>query len=400
MSPPLKHVWIDLMPMLPGGANGGAKHFICQLLQQLAARNPQANFTAVCQAATVPELRAIEATNLTLKIEGDTDTKGTLEQKRWLGSRRLARLHNKIIRRLTQPPPEIQLLYCPFGVPLIKRSGPATVCTFYDLLVDAYPSFFPAEVQRERLGHFQRMADSATKIAAISKFSRDLAIKKGVEKERIQEIPIQISLPIPPDQSQSSEKMPPLALKHQNYFLYPANLWKHKNHELLFTAFGMARQQGLNTDMKLVCSGDGLDRLNELRDIAMGLGLADAIILPGFVTNTTLESLYHHALGVVFPSLYEGFGMPVIEAMARGIPVACSNTTALQEVAESGALLFHPGKPQEIADALILISGDADLRRRLIQQGRIQAKGYQDPCKMADEYWNLFIEAHESRTAQ
>jgi glycosyltransferase involved in cell wall biosynthesis len=182
-------------------------------------------------------------------------------------------------------------------------------------------------------------------------------------------------------------------LGHHGFLLYPANLWRHKNHELLFTAFAMARQQGLDPNLKLVCSGDGVDRLQELRKVASHLGLADAVLLPGFVSDATMQALYRHALAVVFPSLYEGFGMPVIEAMGQGLPVACSNSTALQEVAGSAALLFHPGCPQEIAAALHRLSEDGELRGTLIARGREQAQRYQDPDAMADQYWDLFGEA-------
>jgi glycosyltransferase involved in cell wall biosynthesis len=106
-----------------------------------------------------------------------------------------------------------------------------------------------------------------------------------------------------------------------------------------------------------------------------------------------MQALYRHALAVVFPSLYEGFGMPVIEAMGQGLPVACSNSTALQEVAGSAALLFHPGCPQEIATALHRLSEDVELRNTLIERGKVQAQRYQDPDAMADQYWDLFCEA-------
>jgi glycosyltransferase involved in cell wall biosynthesis len=116
-------------------------------------------------------------------------------------------------------------------------------------------------------------------------------------------------------------------------------------------------------------------------------------VLPGFISDDDLEGLYQHALAVVFPSLYEGFGMPVIEAMARGIPVACSGTTALQEVVGEAALRFHPGNPQEIATALLQLASDANLRSRLAKQGLRQAALYADTGVMADQYWDLFVEA-------
>jgi glycosyltransferase involved in cell wall biosynthesis len=123
------------------------------------------------------------------------------------------------------------------------------------------------------------------------------------------------------------------------------------------------------------------------------LNLNETVVLPGFLSDDNLEGLYQHALAVVFPSLYEGFGMPVIEAMARGIPVACSGTTSLQEVVGEAALRFHPGNPQEIATALIQLASDPSLRSQLAKEGLRQAALYADSGAMADQYWDLFIEA-------
>jgi glycosyltransferase involved in cell wall biosynthesis len=123
------------------------------------------------------------------------------------------------------------------------------------------------------------------------------------------------------------------------------------------------------------------------------------VLFPGFVQENDLESLYHHCLAVVFPSLYEGFGMPVIEAMARGIPVACSNSTALQEVAGDAAILFHPAHPQQITAALLRLAQEPELREQLIQRGLQQAEQYSQVAVMAEAYWDLLLEAHAAGPA-
>ena len=96
---------------------------------------------------------------------------------------------------------------------------------------------------------------------------------------------------------------------------------------------------------------------------------------------------------MIFPSLYEGFGLPVIEAMAAGIPVACSNTRALPEITSDAALLFNPDNPEEIAQAILSLTSDAPLRTRLIKAGLLRAQEFSDQERMAEEYWNLFEEA-------
>ncbi|MEB3263011.1 MAG: glycosyltransferase family 1 protein [Synechococcus sp.] len=395
--PPLQHLWVDLTPMLPGGANGGAKPFILTLLSALAEQQPTALFHATCRPEVLEELEPLARPNLRF-----TEAIPAVAAGRWLGSRRLARAGRRWRRRLAgeavgaaaaaQPNrgEGAQLLFCPFGAPLLHRAGLTTVSTFYDLQVQAYPDFFPAAARQERLGHFRQMLAKASRIAAISHFSRQEAIEAGADPGRIRAIPIRMAR----SRSAAPMERPPLDLKSGRFFLYPANLWRHKNHELLLTAFAMARHLGLPAPLRLVCTGDGVDRLEELRQLAEDLGLAEAVLLPGFLSDADLEGLYQHALAVVFPSLYEGFGMPVLEAMARGLPVACSSTTALGEVAGDAALRFHPGQPQQIADALRRLAEDPALRQELIERGQKQAEAYAQPHTMASEYWELLQEAH------
>ena len=80
--------------------------------------------------------------------------------------------------------------------------------------------------------------------------------------------------------------------------------------------------------------------------------LGERILFPGYLPHQDLATLIANGAGVVFPSLYEGFGLPVIEAMAMGVPVACSNITSLPEVAADAAILFNPKVPTQIADAI------------------------------------------------
>jgi glycosyltransferase involved in cell wall biosynthesis len=114
----------------------------------------------------------------------------------------------------------------------------------------------------------------------------------------------------------------------------------------------------------------------ELRERASALGVAEDVRFLGWVSGVELEGLWSIARAFVFPSLYEGFGLPVLEAMARGVPVACSNASSLPEVAGDAALLFDPREEAEIATALERLLSDELLRERLRTLGEAQAQRF------------------------
>ncbi len=111
----------------------------------------------------------------------------------------------------------------------------------------------------------------------------------------------------------------------------------------------------------------------ELRALARELGIDADLRLPAWISEPDLEGLYAVASGVVFPSLYEGFGLPVLEAMARGVPVACSNRSSLPEVAGDAALSFDPEDVTAIRQAMERLLDDGPLRARLTAAGTRQA---------------------------
>jgi glycosyltransferase involved in cell wall biosynthesis len=144
----------------------------------------------------------------------------------------------------------------------------------------------------------------------------------------------------------------------------------HKNLARLFRALA-AMPSG--DQPSLVVPGYPTPYEAELRQLAAVLGIAERVRLPEWLPAEDLEGLYAAAACVVFPSLYEGFGLPVLEAMARGVPVACSNRSSLPEVAGDAALLFDPEDVQAIRSALERLLRDADLAARLGEAGRARA---------------------------
>jgi glycosyltransferase involved in cell wall biosynthesis len=147
----------------------------------------------------------------------------------------------------------------------------------------------------------------------------------------------------------------------------------HKN---LLALIGALAQIPAEERPVLVLPGYATAHEAQLRERARSLGVEGDVRFPSWVSSAELEGLWSIASGFVFPSLYEGFGLPVLEAMARGVPVACSNASSLPEVAGDAALLFDPRREPEIAEALLRLMNDQQLRARLIDLGRQRAERF------------------------
>lgn len=402
----LKRVVIDLTPILPGGENGGAKIFVLELIRQLAEIAPKTEFILLTQAAAHQELQAMEGKNVRcLQVLGNSlaqtpwveKLRAFLNKLPYVG-RKLTALGYRIYARLKPQQGysiignmKVDLLFCPFTAPTYYEPGVPTICTIYDLQYKTYPEFFNPDELIQRNYVFVEACHRATMLTAISDYSRHSAIRHGdIEPDKIRTIYLQMAHRILPKTEQDNSILRRLALRTEEYLLYPANFWKHKNHEMLITAFGIACQAQLPQSIKLVCPGAVSERQSWLIEAAAKMGLAERILFPGYVTNDELAALMANSRGVIFPSLYEGFGLPVIEAMAAGIPVACSNLSSLPEIAAEAAYLFNPRIPTQIAEAIIALSTDNELRQNLIKAGKARAKLFSDASCMAHEYWALF----------
>jgi glycosyltransferase involved in cell wall biosynthesis len=410
----LKTIAVDLTPILPGGENGGAKIFVLELLCQLAKLAPETEFILLTQAASHDELKAMECKNIKcVMVLGHSVKKSswfgvlssTLGKVPFLGRKfgALAYRINTLLKRRKAHSLlrniKANLLFCPFTAPTYCETGIPTVCTIYDLQYKTYPEFFKAEELIHRDHTFMEACRHASMLTAISEYSRQSALKYSeIKPEKIRTIHLQMANRIKSDTEQDKSILNHLSLTPQLYLLYPANFWKHKNHEMLLTAFGIACQEKLPATIKLVCTGAEGVRQTWLAESAAMMNLGERVIFPGFLSNAELGVLLTNSMAVIFPSLYEGFGLPVIEAMAAGVPVACSNLTSLPEIAGDAALDFNPRIPTQIADAILSLSTDKELRKQLISAGKERAKMFSDSSRMAQEYWSLFQQALENET--
>jgi glycosyltransferase involved in cell wall biosynthesis len=159
------------------------------------------------------------------------------------------------------------------------------------------------------------------------------------------------------------------------FVLYAGNIKPHKNLERLIEGFHIFRRRGFE-HVKLLIIGDQVSKYATLRRAVHRHMLHKHVRFLGFVADQTLAILYRLAAAFVFPSLYEGFGLPPLEAMASGTPVITSNVSSLPEVVGDAAMLIDPYEPNSIAEAMQRVLSDADLRRELTERGFARARHF------------------------
>lgn len=158
------------------------------------------------------------------------------------------------------------------------------------------------------------------------------------------------------------------------YLLYSAALLPHKNHERLLRTFKQIKKE--LPGRKLVLSGAWETGQERVVDLIAGLGLQDDVIMLGWIPFEDLPALYSGAEMFLFPSLHEGFGLPILEAMACGVPVVCSRIEPLIEIAENAALLVDPYNEDDIARGILRVFRDKTMRMKLIEAGILRAKTF------------------------
>lgn len=244
------------------------------------------------------------------------------------------------------------------------RTHPAHVLTIPDVIWMHEPD--PAEVNTARLWRriVPPVARRAERLLTHSQAARtDVAETLRIPLERIDVVPHG------PGTERPAEPTPP-ALEGR-IVLSVSALKMHKNLVPLVEAMRQVRD-GV-PDAVLVIPGNPTPHSRELKGLAHRLGIPDALVLPGWVDAGQLEGLYDAASVFAFPSRREGFGLPVLEAMRRGLPVACSAASSLPEVAGDAALLFDPDDATSIAEAIRRILEDRTLAVQLAAAGRARA---------------------------
>ncbi|MFZ5624457.1 MAG: glycosyltransferase family 4 protein [Gemmatimonadota bacterium] len=255
----------------------------------------------------------------------------------------------------------------------LPRTGPIAV-TMHDVV----PLLFPDRRWRRRLTQrkverrFRDMAAAASVVLTNSHFTRrEVERCLGVAADRIRVTLLGADDFAPGDAAAAASLVRGLGVVTP-FVLYVGADEERKNLSRLVRAFALLRQR-LHVDCCLVIAGPGESLRRSQIELLDETHVGGAVRYVGMVSDAELKALYRSATAFVFPSLYEGFGLPVLEAMASGTPVVTSNAASLPEVAGDAALYFDPLNVEELADQLARVLTDEQLRRTLVDRGLEQA---------------------------
>jgi glycosyltransferase involved in cell wall biosynthesis len=294
--------------------------------------------------------------------EAESDPRFTLRK---IPKNPLLRLGAALPLALRQIQPDV--FHCQYIKPL--WGSRTTVVTIHDLAHEHYPEFFhPLEVIRmKKLVRWT--AQKARHILTVSEFSAaDIAARFAVPREKVT-VTYQAASPDfhPREKQLCQERLARTYGVRPPFILYVGRIQARKNLPRLVEAYARVRKHG--SDATLVIAGRKDWQSELLLEKIRELNLESSVLFPGFVPFEDLPLFYNAAEVFVFPSFFEGFGLPVIESMASGVPTITSYGSSLEEVAGDGALLINPAETESIAAAIEKVLTDRELRERLAAAG-------------------------------
>lgn len=356
---------LNCIGYLPGC--GGVETYLCSLLEALQRTDRENNYLVLCDepaAAALP----IKADNFRLHCLDyhKNSLKGLLRGavKRFTNRDILCRELNGLA---------VDVMHHPLTILNPPDLPYPSVLTFHDMQQEFFPAFFSAAELRQRRKTYRPSAEQATAIIALSQHTRHCLIERyAIDPAKVQVVYSGCSPHFRPrSPAEVAETGRRLRLERP-FMFYPAATWPHKNHRRLLEAVRIMRDCS-NFTGELILTGSPMEAQWELLDAVDRLGLGATVRWLGHLPHETLPYLYNLARLMVFPSLFEGFGLPVLEAMASACPVVCSNSSSLPEVGGEAALYFDPLNSAEIAIKLAHAWNDDHLLEQLRQRGLAQA---------------------------
>ncbi|MHB9142806.1 MAG: glycosyltransferase family 4 protein [Paludibacter sp.] len=390
-------VAIDVVPIRPGGQVGGASHLVCELIAGLATQYKGDKYVLLTAEWNHDYFKQYEKYGVericivNSPVASKTILPGFFTNKliRRVTSY-LKKLFNKKKKTRVLRDGNIDVLLCPMSATTSAEPGIPIVSIIHDLQHEFYPQFFNEQELTHRRKFYKEICETADAVICVSQFTKDTfvdSLNYPPEKAHVVHNGIQDRITIP-----NTDAMGAVLTKYNlegiDYGYFPANFWPHKNHQLLLTAYSMFVKRNPNINLHLVFTGALLETNQIIKDAVQQMGLSDQVHFLGYVPEDDLSAILAGCRFLIFPSLFEGFGIPVAEAMSFGKPVLCSNVTSLPEVGGDAALYFDPRRPSEIVTAIERVLADSCLNNHLITAGFKQAEKF-NKIEMIKKYRSI-----------
>ena len=265
------------------------------------------------------------------------------------------------------------------------RSDSKTLAVFHDLNFEHFPQHLPFITCTYYRYFFHRFASHATRLATVSEFSKNDIIKTyNISPDKIDVVYNGSNEIYKP----SDEETKSITLKKYtnglNYFLFIGSIHPRKNLTGLFNAYDKFRSN--HDKYKLLIVGEKRWWTNDIENAFDHMQFKDDVVFTGMVQTTELNNIIGAATALVYPSFFEGFGIPILEAFSCGVPVITSNVTSMPEIAGDAALMIDPSSIDSICNAMQQIISDDKLRTELIEKGNIRKQSFSWQ-KTADNLW-------------
>jgi glycosyltransferase involved in cell wall biosynthesis len=247
----------------------------------------------------------------------------------------------------------------------------------HDLLHVHHPGFFSAWEWERRERIYRTHCERAEMVLAMTSWGkRDLIAHYDLQDEKVRVVPWgSVLWEYPEPSSGDLDDLRARLSLPDRFLLYPAQTWPHKNHEALLEALALIRRRE-GIAVPVVCPGNRNRHFERIERRMHELGVAETTLFPGFVSPLELRGLYELATGLVFPSRFEGWGLPICEAFSAGLPVASSTAASLPDLVGDAGLLFDPGDPGQIAEQVLRLWRDPILRQTLAERGRARGEQF------------------------
>jgi glycosyltransferase involved in cell wall biosynthesis len=349
-------IGINLLWLLPEAA-GGAEEYAIRLLRALDEVAGEAlDITLLCNRRFRPAHPELVARSriAVAPIDGGSRVARVVAESTWL-ARVASKARFHLVHHLNNVAP--------------WRSNRPSVVTIHDLRPLALPETLGRAHGAYLRARLRPSVRQASVVTTPSAFVRETVIELlGAEPDRVKVVsaPLFVTHAAP-----RSSTGAPAGGAH---FLYPAITAPHKNHRMLLEAF--AKVVAVRDDAALVLTGAAGPAEGEVARAIEELGLTNFVRRLGRVSAEELDVLFRHAVALVYPSTYEGFGLPLAEAMAMGCPVIASDRTALPEVIGGAGILLDADDVDGWADAMLRLLDDEDLRTELIAAGRKRVRSF------------------------